>query len=109
MWLPACGFASSAGRHEPGMDAGRSVRDNFTMNICDILKAHRPTFSFEFYPPKSAQGFEDLFVNIASLQKLAPSFVSVTYGAGGSTREKTHDLVVRIQRETNLTAVAHLT
>jgi methylenetetrahydrofolate reductase (NADPH) len=91
------------------MDAGGPGRDNFTMNIRDILKAHRPTFSFEFFPPKDAQGFEELFVNIASLQKLAPSFVSVTYGAGGSTREKTHDLVVRIQRETNLTAVAHLT
>jgi methylenetetrahydrofolate reductase (NADPH) len=79
------------------------------MHIREILKAHRPTFSFEFFPPKTEQGFEELFVTIARLQQLAPSFVSVTYGAGGSTREKTHDLVVRIQRQTALTAVAHLT
>ncbi|MGL4551876.1 MAG: methylenetetrahydrofolate reductase [NAD(P)H] [Gemmataceae bacterium] len=79
------------------------------MHIRDILTAHRPTFSFEFFPPKSAEGFENLFTTIASLQQLAPSFVSVTYGAGGATRDRTHDLVVRIQRETDLTAVAHLT
>ncbi|MFQ3592604.1 MAG: methylenetetrahydrofolate reductase [NAD(P)H] [Gemmataceae bacterium] len=79
------------------------------MHIREILQAHRPSFSFEFFPPKTEQGFEELFVTIARLQQLAPSFVSVTYGAGGSTREKTHDLVVRIQRETALTAVAHLT
>jgi methylenetetrahydrofolate reductase (NADPH) len=79
------------------------------MHIREILKAHRPSFSFEFFPPKTEQGYEELFATIARLQQLAPSFVSVTYGAGGSTREKTHDLVVRIQRETALTAVAHLT
>jgi methylenetetrahydrofolate reductase (NADPH) len=79
------------------------------MHILDILQAHRTTISFEFFPPKSEAAWEDLFANIAQLQVLQPSFVSVTYGAGGSTRERTHDLVVRIQRETNLTAVSHLT
>jgi methylenetetrahydrofolate reductase (NADPH) len=79
------------------------------MHIRDIFAAHRTTFSFEFFPPKTDAGFEELFGTIASLQELQPSFVSVTYGAGGSTRERTHDLVVRIQQETNLTAVAHLT
>ena len=79
------------------------------MHIQDILRAHRTTFSFEFFPPKSPEGFEELFGTIARLQELKPSFVSVTYGAGGSTREKTHDLIVRIQRETDLTAVSHLT
>lgn len=79
------------------------------MHIQDILKAHRTTFSFEFFPPKTDKGFEELFETIARLQELKPSFVSVTYGAGGSTRERTHDLIVRIQRETNLTAVSHLT
>ena len=58
---------------------------------------------------KSEKGFENLFCNIAQLQELKPSFVSVTYGAGGSTRERTHDLIVRIHRETSLTAVSHLT
>ncbi|MFO0880879.1 MAG: methylenetetrahydrofolate reductase [NAD(P)H] [Gemmataceae bacterium] len=79
------------------------------MHIQDILKAHCPTFSFEFFPPKTEGGFGDLFQTIARLQELKPSFVSVTYGAGGSTRERTHDLIVRIQRETDLTAVSHLT
>ena len=79
------------------------------MHIQDIFAQHRTTFSFEFFPPKTDAASEELFHTIASLQELEPSFVSVTYGAGGSTREKTHDLVVRIQKETNLTAVSHLT
>src|SRR5205807_6984788 len=79
------------------------------MHIQDIFRAHRTTFSFEFFPPKTDTAWEELFVNIAHLQALQPSFVSVTYGAGGSTRERTHDLVVRISRETRLTAVSHLT
>src|SRR6476659_2825462 len=79
------------------------------MHIHDIFRAHPTTFSFEFFPPKTDEASEELFVNIARLQELHPSFVSVPYGAGGSTRERTHDLVVRIQRETNLTAVSHLT
>ena len=79
------------------------------MHIRDILAEHETTFSFEFFPPKTDEASEDLFANIAQLQELRPSFVSVTYGAGGSTRERTHDLIVRIQRETDLTAVSHLT
>ncbi len=78
------------------------------MHILDIFNEHPTTFSFEFFPPKDA-AWDELFVNIAQLQALQPSFVSVTYGAGGSTRERTHDLIIRIQRETNLTAVSHLT
>src|SRR5271154_5786914 len=79
------------------------------MHIRDIFTQHETTFSFEFFPPKTDEAWEELFVTISRLQSLAPSFVSVTYGAGGSTRERTHDLIVRIQRETNLTAVSHLT
>jgi methylenetetrahydrofolate reductase (NADH) len=79
------------------------------MHIQDIFREHKTTISFEFFPPKTDAASEELFVNIARLQALRPSFVSVTYGAGGSTRERTHDLVVRIQKETNLTAVSHLT
>jgi len=79
------------------------------MHIQDIFQAHRTTFSFEFFPPKSDAAWEELFVTIADLERLKPSFVSVTYGAGGSTRERTHDLVVRIHKETKLTAVSHLT
>jgi methylenetetrahydrofolate reductase (NADPH) len=79
------------------------------MHIQDIFNTRRTTFSFEFFPPKTDAASAELFQTIAQLQVLQPSFVSVTYGAGGSTRERTHDLVVRIQRETRLTAVSHLT
>ena len=80
-----------------------------TMHIQDIFQTRPTTFSFEFFPPKTDKASDELFATIAQLQTLEPSFVSVTYGAGGSTRERTHDLIVRIQRETKLTAVSHLT
>lgn len=79
------------------------------MHIQDILANHRISCSFEFFPPRTEAASDELFHTIAELQPLQPSFVSVTYGAGGSTRERTHDLIVRIQAETNLTAVSHLT
>src|SRR3954453_8615997 len=79
------------------------------MHIQDIFRRHPATFSFEFFPPKTDAASEELFATIAHLQELKPSFVSVTYGAGGSTRERTHDLIVRIQQETDLTAISHLT
>jgi methylenetetrahydrofolate reductase (NADPH) len=69
----------------------------------------RPTVSFEFFPPKTDAGYESLFRSIAELKELAPAFVSVTWGAGGSTRRKTVELVERIQRETGIAAMAHLT
>lgn len=79
------------------------------MHIRDIFRDRATTVSFEFFPPRTDRASDELFQTIAQLQPLGPSFVSVTYGAGGSTRERTHDLIVRIQRETNLTAVSHLT
>src|SRR5947209_17931780 len=79
------------------------------MHIQDIFAQHPTTFSFEFFPPKTDAASEELFRTVASLQELRPSFVSVTYGAGGAERDRTHDLVVRIERETDLTAVSHLT
>jgi methylenetetrahydrofolate reductase (NADPH) len=79
------------------------------MHIRDIFREHATTFSFEFFPPKSDEAAAELFGTIAELQELKPSFVSVTYGAGGSTRERTHDLVLRIRRQTDLTVVSHLT
>ena len=72
------------------------------MHITDIFARNRTTFSFEFFPPKTAEGAEELFQNITQLEGLKPSFVSVTYGAGGSTRELTHNLVVRIKDTTSL-------
>ncbi|WP_156678529.1 methylenetetrahydrofolate reductase [NAD(P)H] [Sphingomonas profundi] len=65
--------------------------------------------SFEFFPPKTAKMEETLWNAIATLAPLAPRFVSVTYGAGGSTRERTHATVARIARETDIPAAAHLT
>jgi methylenetetrahydrofolate reductase (NADPH) len=65
--------------------------------------------SFEFFPPHSEQMQETLWKSIKRLQPLAPSFVSVTYGADGSTRERTHDVVERIVNETDLTVAPHLT
>ncbi|MEN9581575.1 MAG: methylenetetrahydrofolate reductase [Pseudomonadota bacterium] len=79
------------------------------MHITDIFAAHRPTFSFEFFPPKTAQGAEALFETARALEPLKPSFVSMTYGAGGSTRDLTHDLVVRLKQETSLVPMPHLT
>lgn len=79
------------------------------MIVKDILEKHNPSFSFEFFPPKTEESWEKLFDSIADLVPLQPSYVSVTYGAGGSTRDHTHNLVVRIQKETELTVVSHLT
>jgi methylenetetrahydrofolate reductase (NADPH) len=65
--------------------------------------------SFEFFPPKTDKMQEQLWASIERLTPLKPKFVSVTYGAGGTTRERTHDTVVRIQNEKNVAAAAHLT
>jgi len=67
------------------------------------------TISFEFFPPKNAEMEDGLWDCVARLQPLNPSFVSVTYGAGGSTRERTHATVARLSRETGLNPAAHLT
>jgi len=80
------------------------------MLVKEILNAAtKPVFSFEFFPPKKDEEWDKLFETIAALSPLNPSYVSVTYGAGGSTRSRTHSLVTRIQKETGLTVVSHLT
>lgn len=79
------------------------------MHIRDILAQDQTTLSFEFFPPKTSADSDVLFENIASLETLQPSFVSVTYGAGGTTRDLTHNLVVRIKTATSLDPVPHLT
>ncbi len=76
--------------------------------IRDLLAAG-PTVSFEFFPPKTDEAERQLEKAIRELEPLNPSFVSVTYGAGGSTRERTRDIVLGIEAETPLTAMAHLT
>lgn len=79
------------------------------MHIRDIFAQQSTTFSFEFFPPKSPEAAEALYASMRELEPLRPSFVSVTYGAGGSTRELTRDLVVKLKRETTLDPVPHLT
>jgi methylenetetrahydrofolate reductase (NADPH) len=79
------------------------------MKIIDCIKAHPPTLSFEFFPPRDDVGFWDLYKTILSLKQLEPTYVSVTYGAGGSTRKKTVDLVGRIKTDADIEPVAHLT
>ena len=79
------------------------------MHINDILQRYRTMISFEFFPPKTEKASEALYGTIAELEAYKPSFVSVTYGAGGSTRELTHDLVVRLKESTTLDPIPHLT
>ncbi|MCC5951732.1 MAG: methylenetetrahydrofolate reductase [NAD(P)H] [Acidimicrobiia bacterium] len=76
--------------------------------ISELLAAG-PTWSFEFFPPKTDEAARALEKTVGELQPLDPSFVSVTYGAGGSTRERTRDVVIHIERDTGITAMAHLT
>lgn len=76
--------------------------------ISEIL-LRGPAVSFEFFPPRSDEAEATLERTLIELEPLHPSFVSVTYGAGGTTRERTHDLVVAINRDTTMTAMAHLT
>ena len=80
------------------------------MRIADLFTAdHEPVFSFEFFPPKTDKGRDALMRTVAELRPLAPGFVSVTYGAGGSTRDRTIDLVSTIKHDVGLEAMAHLT
>ena len=81
-----------------------------TMRLDTVLEGRRqPVFSFEFFPPKTDDGVRQLFEAISHLRDLEPTFVSVTYGAGGSVRTRTVDLVTRIRRELDIEPVAHLT
>lgn len=83
------------------------------MRIIDLLRFARergePIFSFEFFPPKTEEGERALFETVEALRPLGPAYVSVTYGAGGSTRAKTVELVKRLRRETEVEAMAHVT
>lgn len=79
------------------------------MQIKDLLARGQATFSFEFFPPRTEDAAKQLDQTIADLRELKPSFVSVTYGAGGSTRERTIEIVTRVKREHGIEAMAHLT
>ena len=83
------------------------------MRITDLLRFARergePIFSFEFFPPKSDDGVRALFETVEALRPLAPAYVSVTYGAGGSTRSRTIELVKRLKRDSEVETMAHVT
>ena len=79
------------------------------MHIRDILQPGKPTVSFEFFPPKTTESQEQLYTTIRDLEKIHLNFVSVTYGAGGSTRELTHELVLRLKTSSTLDPIPHLT
>lgn len=79
------------------------------MKIKELFDKGKPVFSFEFFPPKDEAGVTALFETVKNLKELRPSFVSVTYGAGGSTRRKTVEITKRIKRELGIEAMSHLT
>src|SRR5688500_19134938 len=79
------------------------------MKIRNRLNPSNPCFSFEFFPPKTDEGTANLLKTLEDLAPLEPGFVSVTYGAGGSTRDRTLELVTRIKRDTGIEAMVHLT
>ena len=79
------------------------------MKITELFKQQEKTFSFEFFPPKDEISAVDFGINVGQLMRLSPSFVTVTYGAGGSNQERTFSLVNFLQNKIGLTTVAHYT
>jgi methylenetetrahydrofolate reductase (NADPH) len=79
------------------------------MKIDTIIARRRPSFSFEFFPPKTDEGVEKLMATVRALGALEPAFVSVTYGAGGSSRARTLEVVKRIKNELDIEPMAHVT
>ena len=79
------------------------------MRIRELISSGRPCFSFEFFPPKDEAGFDQLRETLAALRQLHPSFVSVTWGAGGGARRQTIELVTQIRKDYGIEAMAHLT
>lgn len=97
--------------HEPTqpLAARRNVIYTHRMRLDELFRVRRPSVSFEFFPPKTDEGWNSLYKTIEHLKPLAPDYVSVTYGAGGSTRAKTVELCGKIQNEIGIDVMAHLT
>ena len=86
-----------------------SERVEQPMRITEIIKRGDPVFSLEFFPPKTAEEMSQLYVTLGDLKSLNPGYISVTYGAGGGTRDKTIEIVTRAKHELRLESMAHLT
>jgi methylenetetrahydrofolate reductase (NADPH) len=97
------------GEHPGVLGFFRKIYYSTTMKITDIFSVQDKTFSFEFFPPKDELSAVDFGINIGRLMKLSPSFVTVTYGAGGSTQERTFALVEYLSTIVDLTTAAHYT
>ena len=78
------------------------------MRIDELIQPGKPVFSLEFYPPKTDEGVEALFAAVDQLRGLQPDFASVTYGAGGATRDGTLEVATRLKREYDIETMAHL-
>lgn len=91
------------------MDVSKRIRNEVYMKVTEILKQDKPTISFEVFPPKKDTDFADVEAAATSIAELAPSYMSVTYGAGGSTKGLTIKLAEGIQNKYNVPTIAHLT
>ena len=91
------------------MDAIKRIRNGVYMKVTEILKQDKPTISFEVFPPKKDTDFADVEAAATSIAELNPSYMSVTYGAGGSTKGLTIKLAEGIQNKYNVPTIAHLT
>src|SRR3989338_5823907 len=84
-------------------------QSQFMKKLTELFKFGKPTFSFELFPPKTEEGYQKLLTTVEGLAALKPDFISVTYGAGGGSRDKTLDIVQHIEEKHRVTGVAHLT
>lgn len=103
------GAESASSAASSGTLARPAARQQAAATVADFLARGHRSFSFEFFPPKTDDGERQLWRAIRELEPMSPSFVSVTYGAGGSTRDRTVRVTERIAAETSMTPVAHLT